>query len=180
MSISPPLKDGDKTPLSGLHPGGEVSPHIPANTSYKCLAGEGITTAPLRMEEGGAPLGTHPGDGITTAPLRMEGGAPLGTHPGEGTAVPSAPVDAPTQSSIFTMPISPGLRTFLAAQQYLDPALYKYLYELGVTDIEEISFVSPYQLPQAFPTCKFIRLQHAAQSQTGLPSGTPATVTVTT
>ena len=48
----------------GTHPGdGIVSPLIPANTSQKCLAGEGITTAPLRMEEGGAPLGTHPGDG---------------------------------------------------------------------------------------------------------------------
>ena len=58
MSISPPLKDGDKTPLSGLHPGGE-----PAS----------------------------------------------GLHPGEGTAVSSAPVDTPAQSSIFNMPLSGSL-----------------------------------------------------------------------
>ena len=82
MSISPPLKDGDngtpsctqpggntspsgdETPL-GTYPGdGIVCPHIPANTSQKCLAGEGITTAPPQTE-GGAPLGTYPGDRLS-------------------------------------------------------------------------------------------------------------------
>ena len=44
-----------ETPL-GTHPGhGRVSPLIPANTSQKCLAGEGITAPPLK--DGGAPLG---------------------------------------------------------------------------------------------------------------------------
>ena len=86
--------------------------HIPANTLQTCLAGEGLATKP-------SPRGDLAPD-----------------------ALPQSRADPAPAADDYTTPISPELRTFLAAQTYIAPALHTFLYELGVTEIDEISYVS--------------------------------------
>ena len=117
-----------------------VYSHIPANTLQTCLADEGLATKPL-------PRGDRAPD-----------------------ALPQSRADPAPAADDYTTPISPELRTFLAAQTYIAPALHTFLYELGVTEIDEISYASQYQLPEVFPTCKFTKLQLAAAAPTGLSS----------
>ena len=116
-----------------------VYSHIPANTLQTCLAGEGLATKP-------PPRGDRAPD-----------------------ALPQSRADPAPAADDYTTPISPELRTFLAAQTYIAPAFHTFLYELGVTEIDEISYVSQYQLPEVFPTCKFTKLQLPA-APTGLSS----------
>ena len=189
-TYSPP---SDEDIASGGLPA-QVYPHSPANTSQTCSAGEGLATSPPSGDPASdagltVPVYSHipantlqtclAGEGLATKPLPRGDRAPDAlpqSSAGEITISPAAL--APAQSDDYTTPISPELRTFLAAQTYIAPALHTFLYELGVTEIDEISYVSQYQLPEVFPTCKFTRLQLAAASPTGLSSRAPPTLPV--
>ena len=157
-TYSPP---SDEDIASGGLPA-QVYPHSPANTSQTCSAGEGLATSP--------PSGDPASDAGLTVPVYSHipantlqtclAGEGLATQPPpRGDRAPDALLqsraDHAPAADDYTTPISPELRTFLAAQTYIAPALHTFLYELGVTEIDEISYVSQYQLPEVFPTCKF-------------------------
>ena len=122
--------------------------HPPANTSQACLAGEGLATSPpigdpatdaFPQSTAGhtvpvysqSPANTLPtclaGEGLATKPPPrgdLAPDAPPQSSAGEITISPPcadpAPADhARAQSEDYTTPISPELRTFLAAQTYI-------------------------------------------------------------
>ena len=146
-----------------------------ANTSH-VLCDTALPLADSALDPGGRLILESPHPLAHTLPLCSAGEDSKTSLPlNSGDPDQADHAAAPAPQSRYQTPISHALRAFLAAQRYLDPDLHQCLYDIGVTDIEELDFVSTYQLPPTFPAVKLTRIQHAAHS-TAVPQAVAAPI----